>query len=305
MNMAQLQGFLAVARHRSFTRAGGEMRLSQPGISRQMQRLEQEVGITLLERHGGSLALTPAGERFRAYAEETLARHRQLLSQLQERPAAMAGELRIVASTTPGEFLVPELVTDFTALYPEVRPQVFIADSTQVVAELREKNWDVGFVGARLPGRGLLYNLVAEDEVVLAVPVGHPFAARKQVRLEELEGQPFLEREGGSGTLRSVRTALAGKGKALPGYRVEMVLSSIQAILLAVERGYGMGWVSSLALGPGWAKHIALVRLTGVSLRRGLYLVQERQRLLPPVAALFADWVRRERKTAALTTSKG
>jgi DNA-binding transcriptional LysR family regulator len=296
MDMAQLEGFLAVARHRNFTRAGRELRLSQPGVSRQMQRLEREVGVTLLERRDGRLTLTPAGERFLAYAQEALARHRQLLSQLQERPAAVAGELLIAASTTPGEFLVPELVTAFTARYPEVRPQVFITDSAQVVAELRERSWDVGFVGARLPGRGLQYDVVAEDEVVLAVPAGHPFAARKQVGLEELEGQPFLEREGGSGTLRSVRTALAGQGRTLPGYRVEMVLSSIQAILLAVERGYGMGWVSSLALGPGWAKHVALVRLTGVSLRRELYLVQERQRLLPPVAALFADWVRRERK---------
>ena len=153
---------------------------------------------------------------------------------------------------------------------------------------------DIGFVGARLPGSGLRYDVVAQDEVVLAVPVGHSFADRNEVELSDLEGQPFLEREGGSGTLRSVRQILSKNGLALPAYRVVMVLSSTQAILSAVERGYGIGWVSSLALRGARAGHVAGVRLAGVPLMRNLYLVQEKQRPLPVVAAAFAQWVRQD-----------
>lgn len=303
VDLRELKSFLEVVRHRNFSRAGQALLLSQPAISRQIQRLEKEIGAVLFDRRFNKVDLTPAGEKFKTYAEDALSRYRVVLDRIQDPQVAIAGELRIAASTTPGEFLVPELVSRFASRYPEVKPQIFITDSTQAIAELRERNWDVGFVGIKLPGRGLQYQSVAEDEVVLAVPVGHPFAIRGQVRLEELKGQPFLEREGGSGTLQSVQTALARHSLTLPGYRVEMVLSSIQAILLAVERGYGMGWVSSLALGPGWAKHISLVRLEGISLRRNLYLVVESKRLLPPVATLFVNWVREEQRTFAMASS--
>ena len=304
MNLEQLQSFLAIARDRSFTRAARELRLTQPGISRQIQRLEQELGVLLLQRHRGSLQLTSAGEHLLVYAEETLSRHRQLLSQLRDESAGVAGALRIAASTTPGEFIVPDLVARFTALYPEVEPEVFTTDSAQVVEELRERRWDIGFVGVRLQGRearGLRYDVVAEDEVVLAVPISHPFAARGEVAFQELAGQSFLEREGGSGTLRSVRAILARQGLALPAYRMAMGVNSTRAILSGAERGYGMGWVSSLALGPSWAGRLAAVRLTGLPLHRQLYMVQERQRPLPPAATAFADWVRREVRDVAPT----
>lgn len=298
MDLAQLETFLTVARYHSFTRAAQDLHLTQPGVSRQVQKLERELGVALFIRCRDAVMLTAAGERFRAYAEETLTRYRHLLRELQSPAATLAGDLRIAASTTPGEFVVPELVARFTAQYPDVRPQVLITDSAGVVEELRERRRDVGFVGARLPGPGLRYYGIAEDEVVLAVPATHPFAARGEVAPAELAGQPFLEREGGSGTLRSVRTLLAQRGLALPPYRVVMVLSTTQAIVSAVERGYGMGWVSSLALEHRDPKRVALVRLTGLPLRRVLHLVYEARRPLPPPARTFIEWVRKEQETA-------
>ena len=294
MDFQKFESFLAVARHRSFTRAARELGLAQPTVSRHVQRLERELGAILFERRRDDVDLSPAGDRFRDYAESVLAGYRKLMLQMRKRPDTITGELRVVASTTPGECLVPDLLARFTQVYPDVRPEVFITDSAQAVEELRDRTRDIGFVGARLPGPGLRYDVVAQDEVVLAVPVGHSFADRNEVELSDLEGQPFLEREGGSGTLRSVRQILSKNGLALPAYRVVMVLSSTQAILSAVERGYGIGWVSSLALRGARAGHVAGVRLAGVPLMRNLYLVQEKQRPLPVVADAFAQWVRQD-----------
>lgn len=291
MDLAQLQSFVAVARRRSFTLAAQELDLTQPGVSRQVQKLEQELGVALLDRRHGGVELTPEGHRFRAYAEDALDRYERLRRELQS-VDAVSGELLIAASTTPGEFLVPGLVARFTALHPNVRPRVFIADSAEVLTELTERRWDLGFVGVHLPRRGLSYDVVAEDEVVLAVPAGHPFAARATVELAELEGQPFIEREGGSGTMLSVRAAVAKHGLELPAWRVAMVLNTTQAVVSAVQSGYGLGLVSSLALADRPAGRIALVRLAELSLRRPLYLVQEQRRPLPPVAAAFTAWVR-------------
>ena len=291
MDLAELESFVAVARFSSFTRAAEERHLTQPGVSRQVQKLERELGVVLVERRRGAVELTEEGRHFRAYAEEALERHRRVLWELRQKAGALAGELHIAASSTPGEFLVPDLVARFTTEHPEVHTQVFTANSAEVVAELRERRWDLGFVGARLSGGDLQYDVIAEDEVVLAVPAGHPLAERNEVKLAELRGQPFLEREGGSGTLLSVRAALAERGQRLPQYRVVMVLNSTQAVLSAVQSGYGMGFVSSLALKGRWNYKLSRVRLAGLPLRRSLYLVRERRRLLSPVATAFANWV--------------
>src|SRR5207248_6079265 len=125
-----------------------------------------------------------------------------------------------------------------------------------------------GFVGARLERKGLRYDPLVEDEVVLAVPAFHPFAARETVALDDLAGQSFLEREDGSGTILSVRAALAERGLSLPPHRVVMTLSTTQAIVSAVAEGYGIGFVTSLALADRAAGRVFGVRLAGLPLRR-------------------------------------
>lgn len=299
MELTEMETFLAVARNRSFTGAAWELRLTQPGVSRQIQKLERELETVLVERLRGGLKLTSAGEQFKSYAEDALERHGQLLASLRADVEALAGDLSIIASTTTGEFIVPDLVARFTALHPDVVPEVFVTDTAQVVEEMGDTRWDIGFVGARLPGRGLRYEAIGEDEILLAVPAAHPFAARGEIDLSEIEGQPFLEREGGSGTLRSVHAALAKHGVTLPPHPVAMGVSSMQAILAGVDRGFGIGWVSALAFVPSWKGRVVSVRLKGLPLRRSLYLVQNRQRALPAAATAFADWVRKEGKAKA------
>ena len=149
---------------------------------------------------------------------------------------------------------------------------------------MRAHRYDLGFVGACLQGRGLEYTVVAEDEVVLAVPASHPFAGPGTVALEELAGQPFLIREGGSGTAASVVRILAEQGLRVPEHRAVMVLGSTQAIVSGVERGLGLGWVSSRALEDRSRLRVVPVRLSDLPLRRTLSLVRDPQRVLPPVA---------------------
>ncbi|MEA2533880.1 MAG: hypothetical protein QOJ93_1691, partial [Actinomycetota bacterium] len=246
---------------------------------------------TLLTRRRGRVELSPAGERVRSYAEEVVGGHVRLLADLAEQPSRLAGELRIVASTTPGEFLVPGLVSAFTTSHPRVSPRIQIADSTEVVAQLRSRNADVGFSGVKLPGRDLVHRPIATDEIVLAVPPLHPFASRTSVELSELAGQPFLTRESGSGTHLSFLALLAEHGLEVPPYRPVMVLSNTAAIVSAVGNGYGIGFVSCLALRGRGPEGPVAVRIAGLTLTRSLYLVVEKDRPLPPPAASFAGWV--------------
>ncbi len=282
---------MAVSRQGSFTRAARSLGISQPALSRQVQKLEQELGVVLFLRDAGRVRLTEAGAQVEQWAQGILSSRQALVERLGQATQALAGELRIAASTTPGEFLVPDLVAGFAARHPAVRPEVLITDSGQVIEELRGDRWDVGFVGARLAARDLVYDEVADDEVVLAAPRAHRLAGLGEVAPSELAGQPFIDREEGSATLHTVRAALAAGGLEFPSYRVVMVLSTSEGVLSAVERGHGLAWVSGRFLERRSSESVRALRLKGVSLRRPLYLVRWRRRPPPAPARAFAEWV--------------
>lgn len=299
MDLSQVESFLVVAERGSMTVAARELALTQPGLSRQIQKLERSLGVPLFDRSRRALTLTPAGERFRTYAQNLLDQYRELVNELRGKQAPLEGDLRLAASTTPAEFLLPRLIADFTADHPKVRAIVFTADSQRVVTEVAEGRRDLGLVGARINTRGLRFEPIAEDEVVLAVPAHHPLARYEEVPVEALTNQAFVEREDGSGTTLSVRRALARGGRTLPPHRVAMTLTTTQAIVSAVRSGCGLGFVSSLALrdtGPGGP---VPVRLAGVPLRRAIYLVRDERRLPPPVGQRFAEFVLQRAARAA------
>lgn len=305
MDLSLLEHFLEILRLGSLTEAARVFGVSQSGLTRQIQRLEQETGVPLFTRTRAGLRPTPAGERYAEFAREVLALHHRLLADVRGEVTLLSGELRLVASTTPSEFLVPALVADFTARHPEVRPVIHTADSEGVIDDLLAGRRDVGFVGAHLPKPGLRFEPAATDEVVLAVPAGHPLARQSVVPLAALVGQCFIEREGGSGTSFSVRRALAENGLELPPHRVGMTLSTTQAIVAAVRDGYGIGFVSSLALTDVAGGRAVAVRLAELSIRRSIYLVWEERRAMSEVAGAFVDFCRQRQATGAATTGAG
>ncbi|MBI2887873.1 MAG: LysR family transcriptional regulator [Chloroflexi bacterium] len=297
MDIERLRTFLAVALRGTFSAAAHEVSMSQSGVSRQVQRLEQELGVVLFDRTEIPLALTPAGEKLLAYAQNVLGQHQALQVALKQQQPALSGDLRIAASTTPGEFLVPRLVSAFLERYPEVRPSVRILDSAEVVELLQAGAYEVGFVGAQ-GSSTLEYVEVLEDEIVLAVPARHPLARGAAVELEELAGQPFIEREGGSGTLRSAYEAVARRGLVFPSHRVAMVLGSTEAVVSAVRAGLGIGLVSSLALQGRSRKEVRAVRISGVPLLRPLYLAYSPSVVLQATSRAFVDFTLEHRMAA-------
>ncbi len=292
MDTAELEAFLAVVRHGSFTRAARALHRSQPGVSRQVRRLEDEIGLTLLNRPRDGVVLTPAGEQFLRFAQDTLDRLDNLRAALREGDGELAGRLKIAASTTPGQFLVPTLVARYRQRFPTVQVEVAIMDSALVAEDVQRGGCDVGFIGIKWPDRRLHYRVIAEDEIVLAVPRAHRFAGRRSVPLQELSGEQFIDREEGSGTRACVLRALRAQWGEIPPYNVAMVLSTTEALVSAVEEGHGIGWVSSLALQRRDTTRVALVRLRDLRILRPLYVVHPRRAALSPVAATFVDWLR-------------
>jgi DNA-binding transcriptional LysR family regulator len=294
MNLDHLRTLVAIVEYGSLSAAARAKRISQPAVTKQVQRMEADLGLSLLVRGPRRrVELTPAGEQVLAFARETLARYERLERSLAALKAVGQGTLSLAASTIPGEYLLPGLLAAFRAKYPQVKVEMTIADTAGVATKLMKDEADVGVIGSAVDQPDLRLERLVGDEVVLAVPADHPFAGRERVSVEDLHGQPLILREEGSGTRRSVEAALVAAGLKLPRNSVALTLGSTQAILQAVAQGLGLGFVSARAAAQAQADaRLACVGLEGVDLRRDLYLAYQPQRAGDPLVAHFLDFAR-------------
>jgi DNA-binding transcriptional LysR family regulator len=298
MNLQHLRTLLTIVEQGSLSQAARAMDISQPAVTKQVQRLEQELEAALLVRGPQQQVV--------AFARETLTRFEALQEQLALLKTISRGNLALAASTIPGEYLLPGLLAAFRDHYPQTQVEVIIADTAEVARRVLADEADVGFVGAVVDRPGLRLERLVTDEVVLAVPPHHPFAGRGHVAVEELRGQPLVLREEGSGTRHSVEAALATAGRALSEKNVVLTLGSTQAVLRAVEQGLGLGFVSARAAAQAQADgHLVCVRLDGVDLRRDLYLAYLPQRLADPVVAHFLAFTRSQFAQEAVDSVSG
>jgi DNA-binding transcriptional LysR family regulator len=291
MRTEDLTALEAVADAGSVTVAARRLGRSQPAVSRQLQRLETELGTALLTRQGRRAQPTAPGERVVAFARERLAAEEALRAELHQGSPQVRGVVRVVASTTPGDYLVPELVARFAEHHPAVRAEVEVADSAAVPGAVLDRRADVGFAGRANPDERLVHVPVTTDEIVLAVPQAHPLAADASVALTALAGERLIWREEGSGTQRTFMEALASAGLDLPAGSATASLGSTQAVVSAVQAGLGIGVVSQRALCGHRLDDVAAVRIDGVPIRRHLWMVYERSARRQGPQAAFISFV--------------
>lgn len=294
MKLEHLRTLVSVVEHGSLSAAARARRISQPAVTKQVQRMEAEMGLALLVRGPKrQVELTPAGEQVLAFARQTLAHFEALERELAALKSVGRGVLSLAASTIPGEYVLPGLLAAFRTEYPQIEIQMTISDTLDVVARLLADEADVGVIGSPIRRPGLRLERLVDDEIVLVVSPDHAFARRERVAVEELQGQPLVLREEGSGTRRSVAVALAVAGLRLPQDSVALVLGSTQAVLQAAAQGLGLGFVSARAAAQVQADgHLACVGLTGVDLRRDLYLAYLSQHASDPLVVRFLDFAR-------------
>lgn len=292
MNLDHLRTLVAVVEHGSLSAAARARRISQPAVTKQVQRMEAELDLALVVRGPKrQVELTPAGERMLAFARETLVHWEALERDLAALKELGQGTLVLAASTIPGEYVLPGLLAAFRAEYPHVEVVMTISDTADVATKLLSDEADVGVIGSTIRRPGLRLQRLVDDEVVLAVPPDHAFAQREYVAAEELRGQPLILREEGSGTRRSVEAALAAADLCLPQDGVALILGSTQAIVQAVAQGLGIGFLSARAAAQGQADgRLAYVRLAGVDLRRNLHLAYLSRRAGEPLVARFLSF---------------
>jgi molybdate transport repressor ModE-like protein len=294
MNLDHLRTLVAIAEHGSLSAAARALRISQPAVTKQVQRMESDLGLPLVLRGPKREAeLTPAGQRMLTFARDTLSRLETLERDLAALKAVDQGTLLLAASTIPGEYVLPALLASFRNRYPKVEVQLSISDTADVVEKVLADEVDLGVIGSAIKRPGLRLERLVGDEIVLAVPPHHPFAGKQRVSISALGAQPLIVREEGSGTRRSVEAALRDTGFDLVGGNVALILGSTQAILQAVEQGLGVGFVSARASAQAQADgHLSCVRLENIDICRDLYLAYLRERAGDALVVRFLEFAR-------------
>ncbi len=288
----RLRVFREVARQRSFRKTAEVLYISQPAVTQQIKALEEELGRRLLDRTGGTVRLTAAGEILLASAKASEA----LLQQATEAMSAVDGEpggtLRLAASTTIAQYLLPRLLASFRRRHPGVALELESANTTGVVARVVEGSVALGLIEGPAHRADLVMEPWIDDELVLVVPGSHEWAGQ-EVDLSALRVVPLLLREHGSGTRAVLETALQHAGLAFDSLQVSMLLGSTEALLACVEAGLGVGFASRFALRrQRRLGTLATVRVNGLHIHRTLHFLRQRGPQSTGIDESFAVFLR-------------
>lgn len=296
----RLQVFHAVAKHLSFTRAADALFMTQPAVTFQIKQLEEQYGTRLFERRHGSISLTPAGELVLSFAERILALSDELETRLGEMTGEMRGPLLVGASTTIAEFMLPRVLGEFNALYPQVRARLIVANSESIEGRVAEHTLDIGLIEGPAKLGGLASQICCEDELRVICAPDYPLAEVGQVKPATLVDYEFISREPGSGTREITDAYFRAHDIAPQSLKMQMELGSPEALKGVVSTGLGFAIVSRVVV----EKETQLGELVAIPLdpplTRSLYLVYPEDRFQSRLTATFIDFARSKLKELAI-----
>ena len=299
MDLWQLNSFCKVIELKSFSKAGKAIHLSQPTISSHIKDLEAHFDCRLIDRLSKEATPTKAGELLYDYAKRMLALRDETETALAEYNGKIRGRLVIGGSTIPGTYLMPQLIGDFKKKYPDVIVSLVIGDTDHIIESILSGSLELGIVGAKAETQKIIQKKLIEDEMRLIVPAYHRWAGEKRVSLKRLVSEPFILRERGSGTLKSLHQSLIGLGHSIESLKVIAELGSTQAICQGIKSGAGVSIISTLAVAEDLAAgKFSALEVEGLDLKRNFYLTRPRYRSPSPLSAAFVRFLEEKLSTS-------
>lgn len=244
MSDFRLKVFLSVAKNLSFTKASQELFVSQPAITKHIQELETCYQVRLFDRQGNKISLTEAGKLLQEHSEKILEDYKRLEYEMHLLHNEYIGDLKLGASTTISQYVLPPLLANFIAKFPQVNLSLLNGNSREIEAALQEHRIDLGLVEGicRLPN--LRYTTFLQDELVAVVHTGSKLSLPDEITPEDLSRIPLVLRERGSGTLDVFERALSEHNMKLSSLNVLLYLGSTESIKLFLEHTDCIGIVS-------------------------------------------------------------
>jgi len=276
ITLRQLEVFVAIAREGNVTRAAEKLRLSQSAVSMALAELERQLGEKLFDRRGKRLAMNDQGRALFPRAADVLSRAGEIDALFCGPEHRLAGRLRVGASSTIGNYLMPRILGDFTASHPEAQLSLEVGNTEQIVQGLLRFTIDIGLIEGFCHQPDIETLPWRQDHLAIHAGAGHPLVRKERLTLPDLMQARWILREQGSGTREVFENALAGK---MEGIRVFLELGNTEAIKEAVEAGMGISCLSLLATRRArQSGALVALRTPFLDLRRTFYLLLHREK---------------------------
>lgn len=281
--LAALDLLVSVVELGSLSKAAAAHHIAQPSASSRVRYLERQLGLNLLERSASGSTPTAAGSLVAGWAEATLRSAQMLTAGVDALKAKRAGRLRIAASLTIAEYLLPSWLERLLRNRPADSIKLEVANSEEVLKRLIDHQVDLGFIESVTPTPSMNEQVVAHDRLVVVVGRQHGWGRGGSVSVEELSATPLILRERGSGTREALEVALADLGYPMPTSALE--LGSTAAVRAAVIAGTSPTVISHRAVAAEFAAGTLVeVAVPGLHIDRPLRAVWPKGQPLPPLA---------------------
>lgn len=281
MEMHQLRYFLAVAKSGSFSRAAEACHVSQPSLSQQILKLEDELGERLFERLRRRATLTAAGELFRARAERIVAEVEEARREARDAGGMVRGKVDLGVLPTIAPYLLPKIITGFGAKHPAVEVVVHEDMTARLVQAIEANELDIALLSLPVAGRALEVEELFAEELLLTLPAGHRLTRKKTITLTDLEQERFIVMKEGHCLGAQALEFCRGKGF---NPQITCRSAQVETIQALVEAGLGVSLVPAMARRAACPGHLVYRSLAGSKPTRAIVLIYRKRRELSRAA---------------------
>jgi DNA-binding transcriptional LysR family regulator len=288
-----LKTFVTLAEVKNFTKTAELLLMSQPSVSLHIKNLEKEFQTKLFHRSPKFLKITPSGEILYDRAKQMITIYEQTRQDILEQQNTIKGELKIGASFTIGEYILPPLLLDLQKNYPELELQVTIGNTEEIIQSTRSHHVDIGLIEGQTNEKELTVIPFMQDELFIVSSNKHPLVHKKEVAITDLQNEAWIMRETGSGTREYFNHFIRSNGLKVKSL---LTISSNQGIKETLINGMGISILSgSVVERDVNQKNLSIIKIKNQEFKRTLSYVlspvmQEKKNVSIFVEALNKKW---------------
>jgi len=293
LNYDELKTFVTLAEVKNFTKTAETLHMSQPSVSLHIKNLEKEFQTQLFLRSPKFLKITPTGEILYDRAKQMITIYEQTKQDILEYDNAIKGELKIGASFTIGEYILPSVLIDLQNEFPELELQVLIGNTEEVIQSVRLFQVDIGLIEGQTNEKELSVHPFMQDELYIVSSNDHKLACKEEVTITDLQNQAWITREVGSGTREYLNHVFRSNGLKVKSL---LTISSNQGIKETVINGLGLSLLSrSVIERDVQHRNLSIIKLKNHSFNRTLSYVyspimQDKKNVKIFIDALNKKW---------------
>ena len=245
----RLKVFYAVANRLSFTKAANELNISQPAVTKHIKEIENQLNTKLFDRKGTTIQLTESGKILFVYAEKSRQLYRDLEFAIAQLNKQEKGKLKIGASTTIAQYILPEILAKFNSYYKDINIELVTHNSEDIATLLKSGKIDLGIVEGESKSSYFDYQKFKRDEIILVCKTDHPLV-NKNFKTKDLYDVDLIVREQGSGTQEFIQNQLKKSGVDIQKLNIIMQLGSSESIKNYLLHSEAMAFLSISTILP-------------------------------------------------------